>query len=102
MTDRPQQPFELSTQRLGALPIVDQFLTRIGLQELLERYLPAGDRRVMLPAAVAIGLLVRNLCVAREPLYGLAEWAARHDPGCWGWRRGRGRPAQRRPRRPRA
>ncbi len=84
MTDRPQQPFELSTQRLGALPIVDRFLTRIGLQELLERYLPAGDRRVMLPAAVAIGLLVRNLCVAREPLYGLAEWAARHDPGLLG------------------
>jgi len=79
MTDRPQQPFELTTQRLGALPIVDHFLRRIGLQELLERHLPAGDRRVMLPAAVAIGLLVRNLCVAREPLYGLAQWAARHD-----------------------
>jgi hypothetical protein len=84
MTDRPQQPFELTTQRLGALPIVDQFLGRIGLRELLERYLPAGDRRVMLPAAVAIGLLVRNLCVAREPLYGLAEWAARHDPSLLG------------------
>ncbi len=80
MTDRPQQPFELTTQRLGALPIVDHFLRRIGLQKLLERHLPAGDRRVMLPAAVAIGLLVRNLCVAREPLYGLAQWAARHDP----------------------
>ena len=84
MTDRPQQPFELTTQRLGALPIVDQFLARIGLRELLERHLPAGDRRVMLPAAVAIGLLVRNLCVAREPLYGLAEWATRHDPGLLG------------------
>jgi transposase len=84
MTDRPQQPFELTTQRLGALPIVDHFLGRIGLQELLERHLPAGDRRVMLPPAVAIGLLVRNLCVAREPLYGLAEWAERHDPGLLG------------------
>ncbi|MGH8301816.1 MAG: IS1634 family transposase [Steroidobacteraceae bacterium] len=84
MTDRPRQPFELTTQRLGALPIVEHFLSRIGVQDLLERYLPAGDRRVMLPAAVAIGLLVRNLCVAREPLYGLAEWAARHDPGLLG------------------
>ncbi len=84
MTDRPQQPFELATQRLGALPIIDHFLERIGLRELLERHLPAGDQRVMLPAAVAIGLLVRNLCVAREPLYGLAEWAERHDPGLLG------------------
>ncbi|MGH2888185.1 MAG: IS1634 family transposase, partial [Solirubrobacteraceae bacterium] len=84
MTDGPQQPFELATQRLGALPIVDSFLARIGLRELLERHLPAGDRRVMLPAAVAIGVLVANLCVAREPLYGLAEWAERHDPGLLG------------------
>ena len=84
MTDRPQQPFDLATQRLGALPIIDHFLERIGLRELLERHLPAGDQRVMLPAAVAIGLLVRNLCVAREPLYGLAEWAERHDPGLLG------------------
>lgn len=84
MTDRPQQPFELTTQRLGALPIVDHFLERIGVRGLLERHLPAGDRRVMLPAAVAIGLLVRNLCVAREPLYGLAEWAERHHPGLLG------------------
>jgi transposase len=84
MTDRPQQPFELTTQRLGALPIVDHFLARIALRGLLERYLPAGDERVMLGAAVAIGVLVANLCVAREPLYGLAEWAERYDPGLLG------------------
>ena len=84
MTDRPQHPFELTTRHLGALPIIDRFLARIGLRTLLERHLPAGDERVMLPAAVAIGVLVRNLCVAREPLYGLAEWAERHDPGLLG------------------
>jgi len=83
-TPPPASPFGLRTERLGALPIVDRFLQRIGLQSLLERYLPAGDQRVALPAAAAIGLLVRNLCVAREPLYGLAEWAERHDPGLLG------------------
>jgi hypothetical protein len=57
MTDRPQQPFELTTQRLGALPIVDHFLARIALRGLLERYLPAGDERVM--------------------------WARRWRSGCW-------------------
>lgn len=82
MTDHG--PFELSSQRLGALPIVDRFLGRIGLEALLERHLPPGDQRVALSAAIAIGLLVRNLCVAREPLYGLAEWAERHDPGLLG------------------
>jgi transposase len=78
MTDHG--PFELSSQRLGALPVVDLFLGRIGLERVLSRYLPAADRRVALPAASAIGLLVRNLCLAREPLYGLREWAERFDP----------------------
>jgi transposase len=73
-------PFQLASQHLGALPIVDAFLGRIGLRALLERHLPAGDARVTLPAATVIGVIVRNLCVAREPLYGLAEWAGRYDP----------------------
>ena len=84
MTEDPHPPFELYSQRLGALPIIDVFLGRIGLQSLLERYLAPGDQRVILPAATAIGLLVRNLCVAREPLYGLVEWAERFDPGLLG------------------
>jgi transposase len=77
-------PFQLCSSKLGALPIVDRFLGRIGLEALLERHLPAGDARVALPTATAIDVLVRNLCVAREPLYGLAEWAARFDPALLG------------------
>ena len=73
------EPFELDSQALGALPIVDLFLARMGVSEALGRYLPSADRRVCLPVAATIGLLVRNLCVAREPLYGLQEWAARFD-----------------------
>jgi len=75
-----QEPFKLDSQTLGALPIVDLFLARMGVCDVLGRYLPPADRRVCLEAAVAIGLLVRNLCVAREPLYGLSEWAGRFDP----------------------
>ena len=83
-TPPPAGPFQLGSQHLGALPIVDRFLGRVGLQVLLERHLPPGDARVALPAATVIGVLVRNLCVAREPLYGLAEWAARYDPALLG------------------
>jgi transposase len=79
-TQPAASPFELRSSKLDALPVIDWFLGRIGLQALLQRYLPAGDARVALPAAAAIGVVVRNLCVAREPLYGLAEWAARFDP----------------------
>lgn len=84
----PAGPFGLRSVKLGALPIVDHVLGRIGLQALLERHLPAGDERVALSAATAVGVLVRNLCVAREPLYGLADWAARHDPRLLGLQHG--------------
>jgi len=74
------EPFELHSRALGALPIVDRFLGRMGLEQTLGRYLPPSDRRVALAPAVAVGVLVRNLCLAREPLYGLSEWAGRFDP----------------------
>lgn len=80
----PGGPFELVSSQLGALPLIDRFLARIDLAGSLERHLPGGDGRMTLPTATAIGVLVRNLCVAREPLYGLAGWAGVFEPGLLG------------------
>ncbi|MGI8945144.1 MAG: IS1634 family transposase, partial [Thermoleophilaceae bacterium] len=77
-------PFELESSRLGALPVIDVFLERMGVAALLDRHLPAGDARVSLQAATVIGVLVRNLCVEREPLYGLADWAGSFECGLVG------------------
>jgi len=77
-------PFALCSQVLGALPIVDRFLVRMGVDALLDRYLPARDARVRLAPAKAIGVLVRNLCLSREPIYALGEWAAPFDPSLLG------------------
>jgi len=73
-------PFELESSRLGALPIVEHFLGRMGVAARLERCLPAGDARMSLSTTTAIGVLARNLCVEREALYGLADWAATFEP----------------------
>ena len=78
------EPFELQSRRLGALPVIDRFLGRMGVGSLLDRHLPAGDARVSLAAATVIGVLIRNLCLEREPLYGLADWAAGFEPGLTG------------------
>ena len=72
--------FELLSRRSGALPLINHFLDRIGLDEILSRWLPEPDRRFKLTPAAAIRLLVVNLLVGRAPLYGLAEWAAGYAP----------------------
>jgi transposase len=77
-------PFELVGYRLGALPLVNHFLDRVGLSGLLTQWLPAPDRRFRLDPAVAIRLVVVNLLVGRAPLYGLGEWAAPFAPGLLG------------------
>ncbi|HYS40131.1 MAG TPA: DUF4277 domain-containing protein, partial [Pseudonocardiaceae bacterium] len=79
--DTPKSgPFELVSHRLGALPILNHFLDRMGLDAVLARWLPAPDRRFRLDPAVAIRLVVINLLVGRAPLYGLGEWAAPYAP----------------------
>ena len=55
---------------------------------LLDRHLPAGDARVSLATATVIAVLIRNLCVEREPLYGLAQWAGSFAPALVGIERG--------------
>jgi transposase len=73
--------FELCTRQLGALPIVDWFCDRLGLDELLEAVVPHDDARLRLAPAAAIGVLVRNVVLAREPMYALGRWAEPFDPG---------------------
>ncbi len=79
MTISAEQPFELASQALGALPILGHFLDRLGLEHVLERHLPDDDQRVLMAAARTIKVLVLNLCVEREPLYGIGEWACRFE-----------------------
>ena len=76
--------FDLHSQRLGALPLVNHFWYRARLPELLERYLPATDARVRLAPAAAVRLVVTNLLLGRRPLYALGQWAAPFAPGLLG------------------
>jgi hypothetical protein len=78
--------FGLVSEALGGLPIVNAVLERLDLPGLLAVALPADDARIKLAPAVAIRLVVANLVLGREPLYGLGEWAARYEPGLLGLR----------------
>jgi transposase len=88
--DEPRQPGEtarskgrrrtLNSRRIAALPILEHFLSRLRLREFLRDHLPHEDGRTRVPTATALLVLLRNLLSSREPLYGVGEWAARHEP----------------------
>ena len=70
----------LRSYLVGAVPILNHFLKRLDLEVLLERHLPAEDARTTVPTATGLLLLVRNVLVSREPIYGVAEWAYGYAP----------------------
>lgn len=70
----------LSHEKLGSLPVVNWFLDRLRLNEILGRYLPADDARLRLAPATVVELVVRNIVVSHEPLYALSEWASPYQP----------------------
>ncbi len=70
---------ELDSKKIGALPIINNILQRIGLRNLLAEYL-ASRKNQKLSHADAIVLFVRNILIEREPLYKLSEWADSFDP----------------------
>jgi transposase len=74
----------LQSFRIGALPILDRLLQRMRLQDFLHAYLPTADRRCRISPAIGIILLLKNLLISRQPLYGIGKWAARHDPQALG------------------
>jgi transposase len=68
------------THSIGALPILNRLLERMRLQEFLERHLAAEDNRTKVDTPRVVLLLLKNLLVSREPVYGVAEWARNFGP----------------------
>lgn len=79
----PARPFALTTGRLGPLPLVSHFLVRLGLIELLDRYVPTTDRRCAVPHALALGVLLRSNVVEREPICRAVETAHGFAPALY-------------------
>ncbi len=69
----------LRSYEVGAMPIINHIICRMRLPEILKKFLP-DDPRSELPAYRTVLVLVRNLLIAREPIYGLGQWASRFAP----------------------
>ena len=69
---------------VGGLPMVNELLRRIRLEKFLRDALLKEDGRTKLSPTKALLVLLRNLLVSREPIYGLGEWAVRYAPDVLG------------------
>jgi transposase len=71
----------LESLEVGAAPLARLLLGRLDLPGLLARHLPPLPGRLpAVPSATVLGVLLTNLLLARQPLYALADWAARRVP----------------------
>lgn len=75
-TDR----LRLSSSTIAALPIVNHFLDRLKLAQLLSKHLPPPDPRTQTHPAEALGILLRSMILSRSPLYSVPEWASQMLP----------------------
>ncbi len=79
-TDR----LSLRGERLGALPLINHFIERLDLERHLDDFVPTTDRRIRLPYAKALGVLLRSLLIEREPMYRQHETVSTFAPGAFG------------------
>lgn len=80
----PDARFDLHSERLGPLPLVNAFIRRMGLEALLDKYVATTDRRNALSHAQALGVLLRSIIVEREPVYRQQETVCGFAPGLFG------------------
>jgi transposase len=70
----------LQSHAVGALPLINGILERLSLRQCLEEMLPEEDERVVIPAATGLLVLVKNVLLSREALYGVADWSVLKAP----------------------
>jgi hypothetical protein len=70
-----KERYQLHAQRIGALPILNRFIARMGLEEELTLAVKNAGY------ADALLALMKNILIDRNALYAIPEWAALFDAG---------------------
>ena len=76
--------FSLETELVEALPVLEHYARRIGVEAFFAQAVGSGDGRTRLSPAKALSVATVNICVHHEPVYALGEWARRRDPALLG------------------
>jgi transposase len=64
--------------RLGAMPIVDKYITMLGIDSLFQRHV-SSDPRDKIPVFDCLSIVLRNVILDRHPLYKIGEWAIQRE-----------------------
>lgn len=77
------QSERIVTHQIGAMPIINHILQRMRLDALLAPALKSKGKPHKISTVRVVSLLIRNILVSREPMYGVAEWARNYGPECF-------------------
>jgi transposase len=69
----------LEIHRLNAHPLIQSFLDRLAVSRVLDKHIHS-NRDGKLSHGAAIGVLVHNVLVSRDPLYRLNDWIEAIEP----------------------
>ena len=75
--------FTLHSERLGPLPLINHFIERMAVHDVLARHV-SSDPRCALTHASALGVLLRSIIVEREPIYRQQETVHGFASGMFG------------------
>jgi transposase len=75
---------QVRLERLGPLPMINHFLDRLGIAELLDRYVLRSRVHKSLDPTRALGVLLRSILVEREPIYRQQETVRAFLPSAFG------------------
>jgi transposase len=70
--------------QVGAMPILRRILDRMALVDKFRKHLPKESKRMRVPTAETLQILVANILIARQPIYGVGDWAVRYAPDLFG------------------
>ncbi|MDW7776517.1 MAG: DUF4277 domain-containing protein [Methanosarcinales archaeon] len=74
------ESLELESETIDALPIINYFIDRLDLDEIIKCAMPHADPSNHIMPYTSIGILLRNIILSRLPVYGFKEWVTPFDP----------------------
>lgn len=64
--------------RLGAMPIVEQFIKKLEIETLFETIVTTNPRD-KIPVWKTLSILLRNIILERHPLYKIGQWSLKRN-----------------------